>query len=162
MRPKRVELRIHQRITFLHQVGISHYFMMKTHGQTTLTLESLNPPRFTNEINILSFLPRIKEHNMWQNVECQKSFKYYDQKTDINSSWITGDLISVTENHRNHQNESLGARRLSVAAHQVDDKRPFNVRLESCGYTKRLEQRESHLLSALTIKESFTDIIRVF
>jgi len=99
---------------------------------------------------------------MWQIVECQKSFKYYDQKTDTDSSWITGDLISVTENHRNRQIESPSARRLSVADHQVDDERPFNVRLESCGFTKRLEQRESHLTSALTIKESFTDITRTF
>jgi len=36
MRPKHVELRIHQYITLLHQVDISRYFMMKMHGQTTL------------------------------------------------------------------------------------------------------------------------------
>ena len=29
MLPKRVELRIHNKITLLHQVGISHYFMRK-------------------------------------------------------------------------------------------------------------------------------------
>jgi len=81
---------------------------------------------------------------MWQKVECQKSFKHYDQKTDINFFELDEICFSVTENHRNHPIESPSARRLSVAAHQVDDKSPFNVRLESCGFTKRLEQRESH------------------
>lgn len=70
--------------------------------------------------------------------------------------------FSVTENYRNHQIESPNAGRLSVAAHQVDDISHFNVCLESCGFIKRLEQRQSHKLSALTIKESFTDMIRVF
>jgi len=36
MRPKLVELRKLQWSTLLHQVGISLYFMMKMHGQTTL------------------------------------------------------------------------------------------------------------------------------
>ena len=41
MRPKHVELRIHQQITLLHQVGISHYFMVNMHGETTLKFLSL-------------------------------------------------------------------------------------------------------------------------
>jgi len=36
MRPKHVDLKKLQQITLLHQVGISLYFMMKMHGQTTL------------------------------------------------------------------------------------------------------------------------------
>ena len=36
MRQKHVELKKLQQITLLHQVGISLYFMMKMHGQTTL------------------------------------------------------------------------------------------------------------------------------
>jgi len=36
MRPKHFKLRKLQEITLLHQVGISLYFMMKMHGQTTL------------------------------------------------------------------------------------------------------------------------------
>jgi len=41
MRPKHVELRKLEQIAFLHQVGISLYFMMKMHGQTTLKLQSV-------------------------------------------------------------------------------------------------------------------------
>jgi len=53
MRPKHVELRIHvtQYITLLHQVGISHYFMMKLHGQ--------HNPR-TN----IAFVPWIANRNL--------------------------------------------------------------------------------------------------
>ena len=36
MPPKHVELKNINKITSLHQVGISHYFMIKIHGQTTL------------------------------------------------------------------------------------------------------------------------------
>jgi len=36
MRPKHVELKKLQQITLLHEVGISFYFTMKMHGQTTL------------------------------------------------------------------------------------------------------------------------------
>jgi hypothetical protein len=81
---------------------------------------------------------------MWQNVEYQKSFKYYDQKTIATLLELQEISFSFTENHRNHQIESPSSRRLSVAAHQMDDKHSFNVRLESCGFTKRLEQREKH------------------
>jgi len=56
MRPKHVELRKLQQITLLHQVGISLYFIMKMHDQTTLKLQSVfvsdgpPPPRpFTLE-----------------------------------------------------------------------------------------------------------------
>jgi hypothetical protein len=81
---------------------------------------------------------------MWQNVEYQKLFKYYDQKTISTLLELQEISFSFTEYHRNHQTESPIVRCLSVAAHQMDDKRSFNVRLESRGFTKRLEQRESH------------------
>jgi len=42
IRPKHVKLRIPQSINLLDQFGISHYFMMKMHGQTTLKKGKLN------------------------------------------------------------------------------------------------------------------------
>ena len=53
MRPKHI-------ITLLHQVGISHYFMMKMHGQTILKLERIVSMKLAvAELSIISCNPRL-------------------------------------------------------------------------------------------------------
>jgi len=52
MSPKHVELRIHKKITLLHQVSISHYFMRKMHGETTPKRRLLCPDFSYNQLTI--------------------------------------------------------------------------------------------------------------
>ena len=82
MYPKHVALRIHQYITLLHQVGVSLYFMMEIHRQTTLKYWILSHFPVTEENtlqqlwDICSFI-HVLHMSMCSGIDVLSNFAFY-------------------------------------------------------------------------------------